>query len=76
MKQPRRFEPLPLGSPDQPFSKGLMARALIAVGVRPVRAHELARRVDGDLQERRAERVELGRLEDLAVEVTRVIPSR
>ena len=69
MKQPRRFEPLPLGSADQPFSKGLMARALIAVGVRPVRAHELARRVDGDLAGRGADRVELERFEELAVEV-------
>jgi 2-phosphoglycerate kinase len=69
MKQPRRFEPLPLGSADQPFSKGLMARALIAVGVRPVRAHELARRVDGDLARHGADRVELERFEELAVEV-------
>jgi 2-phosphoglycerate kinase len=69
VKQPRRFEPLPLGSPEQPFSKGLMARALIAVGVRPVRAHELARRVDGDLQQRNAVGVELDRFEELAIEV-------
>jgi 2-phosphoglycerate kinase len=69
MKQPRRSEPLPLGGPDQPFSKGLMARSLIAVGVRPVRAHELARRVDADLHERGAQRIELARLEELAVAV-------
>jgi 2-phosphoglycerate kinase len=69
LKQPRRFEPLPLGSADQPFSKGLMARSLIAVGVRPVRAHELARRIDGDLSERGADRVELERFEALAVSV-------
>jgi 2-phosphoglycerate kinase len=69
VKQPRRFEPLPLGSRDQPFSKGLMARALIAVGVRPVRAHELARRIDGDLQSHGADRVELERFEELAIEV-------
>jgi 2-phosphoglycerate kinase len=69
VKQPRRFEPLPLGSPDQPFSKGLMARSLIAVGVRPVRAHELARRLDADLVQRGAERVELERFEELAIEV-------
>jgi len=69
VKQPRRFEPLPLGSAEQPFSKGLMARALIAVGVRPVRAHELARRVDGDLADRGASGVELERFEELAVEV-------
>ena len=30
MPQPRRTEPLPLGNEDLPYSKGLMARALIA----------------------------------------------
>jgi len=68
MRQPRRFEPLPLGTPDQPFSKGLMARALIAVGVRPVRAHELARRMDGDLSGRGADRLEVERFEELMLE--------
>jgi 2-phosphoglycerate kinase len=68
-RQPRRFEPLPLGDPDQPYSKGLMARALIAVGVRPVRAHELARRIEADLHDRGADRAELERFEELAVEV-------
>jgi 2-phosphoglycerate kinase len=68
-RQPRRFEPLPLGSADQPYSKGLMARSLIAVGVRPVRAHELARRVESDLLERGADSAELERFEELAVEV-------
>ena len=68
MRQPRRFEPLPLGSPDQPFSKGLMARALIAVGVRPVRAHELARRMDGDLGRRGADRIEVERFEEIMLE--------
>jgi 2-phosphoglycerate kinase len=68
MRQPRRFEPLPLGSPDQPFSKGLMARALIAVGVRPVRAHELARRLDADLAGRGADSLEVERFEELLLE--------
>ncbi len=68
MRQPRRFEPLPLGTREQPFSKGLMARALIAVGVRPVRAHELARRVDGDLTGRGAESIEVERFEELMLE--------
>jgi 2-phosphoglycerate kinase len=68
VRQPRRFEPLPLGSPDQPFSKGLMARALIAVGVRPVRAHELARRMDGDLGRRGADRIEVERFEEIMLE--------
>ena len=68
-RQPRRFEPLPLGGPDQPYSKGLMARSLIAVGVRPVRAHELARRVESDLIARGAGQADLERFEELAVEV-------
>ena len=34
MSHPRHAEPLPLGTPNQPYSKGLMARALVAVGVR------------------------------------------
>ena len=69
MSQARHTEPLPLGSADEPYSKGLMARALIAVGVPAVRAHELARRVDGDLLERGAQSVELERFEELAVAV-------
>jgi 2-phosphoglycerate kinase len=67
MSQPRYSEPLPLGSSDEPYSKGLMARALIAVGVPAVRAHELARRVDADLIERGAHSIELERFEELAV---------
>ena len=46
MNQPRHSEPLPLGTPDQPYSKGLMARALVAVGVPLGRAYELAKRID------------------------------
>jgi 2-phosphoglycerate kinase len=68
VRQPRRFEPVPLGTPDQPFSKGLMARALIAVGVRPVRAHELARRMDADLAGRGADSIEVERFEELMLE--------
>jgi 2-phosphoglycerate kinase len=69
MSQPRHSEPLPLGSSDEPYSKGLMARALIAVGVPAVRAHELARRVDAELVERGAQSIELERFEELAVAV-------
>ena len=69
MSHPRRSEPLPLGTPQEPYSKGLMARALIAVGVPAVRAHELARRVDGDRAKNGAQIVELERFEELAVEV-------
>ena len=37
---------------ELPYSKGLMARALIATGMPAVRAYELARRIDEDLQDR------------------------
>ena len=39
MSQPRRIMPLPLGGEHGlPYSRGLMARALMAVGVAPDRA--------------------------------------
>jgi len=66
----RYLAPLPLGGDDgQPWSKGLMARALAATGLSPTRAYELARRADADLAERRAERLDLDRLGELAVGV-------
>ncbi len=69
MNQPRHAEPLPLGSAEQPYSKGLMARALVAVGVPAMRAYDLARRIDGDLLERGEQTVDLERLEELSVDV-------
>jgi 2-phosphoglycerate kinase len=66
---PRHAEPLPLGTPDQPYSKGLMARALVAVGVPIGRAYELAKRIDQDLLERGEQSVELERVGELAGEV-------
>jgi 2-phosphoglycerate kinase len=70
MTQPRRNDPLPFGGEDGlPYSKGLMARALIAAGVSAVRSYDLAARVEGDLRARGASAVELERLNDLAVEV-------
>jgi 2-phosphoglycerate kinase len=69
MSEARRIMPLPLGGEHGlPYSRGLMARALMAVGVAPDRAYALARRVGNDLSSRRSEVVELGRLEALAVE--------
>jgi 2-phosphoglycerate kinase len=65
----RHSEPLPLGTPDQPYSKGLMARALVAVGVPIGRAYELAKRIDQDLLERGEQSVELERVGELACEV-------
>ncbi len=70
MTEPRHAEPLPLGGRDGlPYSRGLMARALMAAGVSAVRAYELAHRVGVDLAERGEESVDLDRLEQLAVDV-------
>jgi len=69
MSHPRHSEPLPLGTAEHPYSKGLMARALVAVGVPLGRAYELAKRIDQDLIERAEQSVELERVEELAIEV-------
>ncbi len=63
-----RHNPFPLGDESLPYSKGLMARALIAVGVGGVRAYELARQVEIDLAKRDERVVELERLRELAIE--------
>jgi 2-phosphoglycerate kinase len=68
MTEQRRTDPLPLGG-DEPYSKGLMARALMRVGVSAVRAYELARRVEKDLLDGNKDTIELDRVQDLAVEV-------
>ena len=68
MSERRRTDPLPLGG-DEPYSKGLMARALMRVGVSAVRAHEMARRVEKDLFDRKQDTVGMDRLQELAVEV-------
>jgi 2-phosphoglycerate kinase len=70
MTEPRHADPLPLGGRDGlPYSKGLMARALMAAGVSADRAYELALRVQGDLTERGEQTVDIDRLEELAHEV-------
>src|SRR3954465_6928729 len=63
--------PLPPGgdAPGRPSSRGLMARSLMAAGVAGHRAYALASRVHDELRERGEGRVELERLEALAVEV-------
>jgi 2-phosphoglycerate kinase len=68
MSERRRTDPLPLGG-DEPYSKGLMARAFMRVGVSAVRAHEIARRVEKDLLDRNEETVAIERVQELAVEV-------
>jgi 2-phosphoglycerate kinase len=68
MSERRHTDPLPLGG-DQPYSKGLMARALMRVGVSAVRAYELARRIEKDLVDHGKELVDLDRVQELAGEV-------
>ena len=63
-----RHNPFPLGDESLPYSKGLMARALIAVGVGGVRADEQARQVEIDLAKRDERVVELERLHELSIE--------
>ena len=67
MSEPRHIEPVPLGDADMPYSKGLMARALIATGMSAPRAYELARRVEGGLDSSGV--VDLDRMHELAVEI-------
>jgi 2-phosphoglycerate kinase len=68
---PRRIMPLPLGGGELglPYSRGLMARSLMAAGVAGYRAYALASRVGDELIERGLTAIELERLEALAVEV-------
>ena len=68
MSERRRTDPLPLGG-DEPYSKGLMARAFMRVGVSAVRAHEIARRVEQDLLARKEDTVAIERVQELAVDV-------
>jgi 2-phosphoglycerate kinase len=67
----RRFgDPLPLGEPGGlPYSKGLMARALVAAGVPIEPAYLLAKRLELDLADRDGRTVSLERLDELAVEI-------
>jgi len=66
----RHAAPLPLGGEDGlPYSKGLMARALIAAGVSAVRAYELASRIDRELSDTGRDSIELERCREVAQEV-------
>ncbi len=57
------------GSDGLPYSKGMMTRALTAVGVPPLRAYELALHAESDIRRRGASTIDLERLHGLAVEV-------
>jgi 2-phosphoglycerate kinase len=69
MTQRRFGEPLPLGDDRLPYSKGLMARALIAVGVPADRAYQLARALEVDLAGTGERTVGLERFEEVARDV-------
>jgi 2-phosphoglycerate kinase len=58
-----------LGGKAVPYSKGLMARVLVTVGVPEDRAYEIARRTELDLAQRGATSVDLDRVRELAVEL-------
>jgi 2-phosphoglycerate kinase len=68
LSERRYVTPLPLGD-EIPFSKGLMARALVVTGLDPERAYLIAHRADRDLAERGAYSLDLDRLGDLAASV-------
>jgi len=68
VRERRHRLPLPLGD-EVPFSKGLMARALVVTGLDPERAYLIARRADRDLAERGAVSLDLDRLGELASEL-------
>ncbi len=71
MSEPRRILPLPLGGDELglPYSRGLMARALMATGTPAHKAYALASRAADDLAVRGGGSVELDRLETLAIEL-------
>jgi 2-phosphoglycerate kinase len=69
MTERRHREPLPLGGDHGlPFSKGLLARALMATGVPSTRAYELALTAEADLAAAGDRALSLERLHELAVE--------
>jgi 2-phosphoglycerate kinase len=71
VNEPRRIMPFPLGGGELglPYSRGLMARSLMAAGVAGHRAYALASRVGDELIERGLVEIEVERLEALAVDV-------
>ena len=69
MNDRRYRQPLPLGGEDGlPFSKGLMARSLIAAGLSADRAYELAIAIENDLTASERQSTTLERIEEVALE--------
>jgi 2-phosphoglycerate kinase len=69
MSERRKGERGFLGGGDTPYSKGVLTRALAAVGVREDQAYELARRTEHDLAQRGEASVDLDRLRELAADL-------
>jgi 2-phosphoglycerate kinase len=70
MTERRHRMPLLFGGEDGlPFSKGMMARQLMASGLAADRAYDLARRAELDLDQRGAVTIDLDRLQELANDV-------
>ena len=69
MPERRRIDPLHLGTDEHPYSKGLMARALMRTGLGVTSAYEVARRVEQDLDRRGKRTADFDRIQELAVEV-------
>jgi 2-phosphoglycerate kinase len=68
--QPHYRDPLPLGEPGGlPYSKGMMARALLAAGVSVDSAYELATRLELDLVGTGGRAVEPERFDQVAMEL-------
>lgn len=68
MSERRYTVPVPLGD-EVPFSKGLMARALVVTGLDPERAYLVARRAESDLTNRSVASLAIDRLGELAAEI-------
>ena len=69
MSDRRYRQPLPLGGEDGlPFSKGMMARSLIAAGLSADRAYELAIAIENDLTASERQSTTLERIEEVALE--------
>jgi 2-phosphoglycerate kinase len=66
----RRMLPLGAGQQDGlPYSKGVMARSLMATGISAMRSYELAVRIERDLRASGAQTVDFDRLQELASDV-------
>ncbi len=70
MRQPLHAGTLPFGGePGLPYSKGLMARALVATGMATDKAYELARVIESDLPPGDRYSLDFDRIQVLAVRV-------